>query len=207
MQIQIQEDVMFKIRSALAMLAGIAVAYAQTTQQDHDAHHPDAQAAPAMPSPQASPGTAMGMDKMMGGNMEQMMRTMMGRMMSGEGMSGMEPPMGPHAGMAGLRHIEGQLAFYKAELHITDAQTAQWNAFADAIRAGAKPLATAYAAMMPGEGLPSIPDQLTKRRQLLTAELESLQGIQPVARSLYDVLSPEQKKLADEMMADHLRRM
>ena len=36
---------MFKIRSALAamaLFAGLAVAHAQTTQQDHDAHHPDA---------------------------------------------------------------------------------------------------------------------------------------------------------------------
>ena len=48
--------------------------------------------------------------------------------------------MGPHAGIAGLRHIEGQIAFYKAELHITDAQTAQWNAFADTLRSGAKQL-------------------------------------------------------------------
>jgi hypothetical protein len=201
---------MLKISSALAataLFAGLAVANAQTTQQDHDTHHPDTQAAPATPSLQASPGTAMGTDKMMGDNMEQMMRTMMGRMMSGEGMPGMEPPMGPHNGIAGFQHIEGQIAFYKAELHITDAQTAQWNTFADTLRAGAKQLETAYLAMMLSNGLPSIPDQLAKRRQLLTAELDSLQAIQPVACTLYDALSPEQKKLADEMMADHLRRM
>jgi hypothetical protein len=149
----------------------------------------------------------MSMDKMMDGNMEQMMRTMMGRMMRGEGMVDMAPPMGPHAGIAGLRHIEGQIAFYKAELHITDAQTAQWNAFADALRASAKPLETAYAAMMPGGGLPPVAEQLAKRRQLLAAELDSLQSIEPAARTLYDALSPEQKKLADAMLADHLRRM
>jgi LTXXQ motif family protein len=203
---------MFKIRSALAamaLLAGVAVAHAQTTQQDHEVHHPGGAAAPATPTPPArgSPGMGMGgTDKMMGGDMEQMMRSMMRRMMSGEGMPDMAP-MGPHAGIGGLRHIEGQIAFYKAELHITDAQTAQWNAFADTLRAGAKQLQTAYLAMMPGDALPSVTDQLAKRRQLLTAELDSLQSIEPVARTLYDVLSPEQKKLADEMMADHLRRM
>jgi hypothetical protein len=104
---------------------------------------------------------------------------MMGRMMRGAGMVDMAPPMGPHAGIAGLRHIEGQIAFYKAELHITDAQTAQWNAFADALRASAKPLETAYAAMMPGGGLPPVAEQLAKRRQLLAAELDSLQSIEP----------------------------
>lgn len=200
---------MFKIRSAfaaMALFAGLAAAHAQTTQQDHDAHHPDAPAATATPSPQAPPGMGMSMDKMMGGNMEQMMRAMMRRMMSGEGMPDMAP-MGPHTGIAGLRHIEGQIAFYKAELHITDAQTAQWNAFADTLRSGAKQLQTAYLAMTPGDGLPSVTDQLAKRRQLLTAELDSLQSIEPVARTLYDALSPDQKKDADEMMADHLRRM
>ena len=53
-------------------------------------------------------------------------------------------PMRPRAGMAGLRHIEGQIAFYKAELHVTDAQTTQWNAFADALRSGAKRLQETY---------------------------------------------------------------
>src|SRR5262249_51621489 len=156
--------------------------------QDHDTHHPEAapSAAPAMPGPG-------GMDKMMGGNMEQMMRAMMSRMMSDDGMPmpGMGP-MGPRAGMRGLQHIEGQIAFYKAELYITDAQTTQWNAFADALRADAKRLQVAYAAALPGDGVPVVPDQLAKRRQWLTAQLDSLQAIEPAARALYDMLSPEQ---------------
>jgi hypothetical protein len=45
------------------------------------------------------------------------------------------------------------------------------------------------------------------RTELLTAELDSLQSIEAAARTLYDALSPEQKKLADAMLADHLRRM
>jgi hypothetical protein len=198
---------MMKIRAALAattLLVGLAVANAQTTQQqNHEAHHPPDAAAPAAPMTPGSIG--MGMDKMMG-NMEPMMRAMMRRMMGEDGMPDMIP-MGPHTGAAGLRHIEGQLAFYKAELHINDAQTPQWNAFADTLRASAKQLQTAYVAMAPGDNLPSIPDQLAKRRQLLTAELGSMQSIEPAARALYDVLSPEQKNMADAMMADHLRRM
>jgi hypothetical protein len=131
---------------------------------------------------------------------------MMGRMMRAEEMPDMAPPLGQHRGAAGLRHIEGQIAFYKAELHITDAQTAQWNAFADALRTSVKPLRSAYTAMMRGESTP-IPEQLAARRQLLTVELDSLQSIEPALRSLYDVLSPEQQKLADGMMADHLPGM
>ena len=32
-------------------------------------------------------------------------------------------------------HVDGQLGYIKAELEITEAQTAQWNVFADAFRA------------------------------------------------------------------------
>jgi hypothetical protein len=56
--------------------------------------------------------------------MSMMMPMMMGRMMEGGAM--------PTMGMA--EHVEGRLAFIKAELKITDAQQPQWNAFADAVR-------------------------------------------------------------------------
>lgn len=151
---------------------------------------------------------------MMGGDMERMMPVMMQMMqtcMTGGGMTGIGmPEMGPPMarGTTGLRHVEGQLAFYQAELHITDAQTVQWNAFADAIRTNAKRLQEAYRAIaQPRAGLPSLPDQLARRRQLLTAELDSLQSTEPAGHALYAALSAEQKKAADELMADHLRRM
>ena len=55
---------MFKIRSALAVLAlfaGLAVAHAQTTPQEHEAHHPEA--APSAAAPMTGPsGAGMGMD-------------------------------------------------------------------------------------------------------------------------------------------------
>ncbi len=207
---------MFNVRPALVavtLIASLAVAHAQTAPQNQDAHHPDtvAPASPAVPpsgAPQGPMGmSGMGMDRMMGGNMEQMMR----RMMAMDDMPGMMAGMGPGGRMmAGVQHIEGQIAFYKAELHITDAQLPQWNAFADAMRSSAKRLQDAgkgAMTMMQGSAPPSVPDQLAARRQILSARLDSLQGIEPAMRSLYGVLSAEQKKTADELMADHLRRM
>jgi len=199
----------------MALLTGLPVANAQTTQQDHDGHHPDAKAAaaPATPAPAAPQAASPGTGGMMGGDMGKMMRMMHGGMMGtgmgAAGMPDMGPPMGmgPRGGMAALRHIEGQIAFYKAELRITDAQTAPWNAFADTLRAGAKRLQEAYTGAMQGNAPPSVADQLARRRQVLSAELETLQSIEPAARALYGVLSAEQKQLADELMADHLRRM
>jgi LTXXQ motif family protein len=44
------------------------------------------------------------------------------------------------SGMMGMmgEHVEGRIAFLRAELKITDAQVPQWNTFADALRANAK---------------------------------------------------------------------
>jgi hypothetical protein len=60
------------------------------------------------------------------------MMGMMRMIMDQDGMGGM-PMM---AAMAG--HVEGRLAFLKAELKITEAQLPLWNAVADAIHANAK---------------------------------------------------------------------
>jgi len=73
--------------------------------------------------------------------MPMMMQMMQGRMM-GAGMPDMGLPMA--RGAMALQHIEGQVAFYKAELRIMDAQAAQWVAFADTLRANAKRLQDAY---------------------------------------------------------------
>lgn len=59
--------------------------------------------------------------------------------------------------MHGAQHIEGQLAFLKAELKITDAQAPQWDAYAAARRANAKRMTELMDSMMQdgmmGQGL------------------------------------------------------
>ena len=63
----------------------------------------------------------------------------MGRMMRGGQMM---------PGMMQSDHIEGRIAYMKAELAITDAQLPQWNAFADVMRANAKGMRDGMAKMM-----------------------------------------------------------
>src|SRR5690242_7810319 len=122
---------------------GIGSAWAQS-DQDHAAHHPDA--AQIQTAPPSAPGmsTQQGgaTPGMMGGNMPQMMRMMHERMV--------EQQMGGQMDMVRLDHIEGRIAFLKAELGITDAQQPQWNAFADAMRAQASKLRTMHEQMMQG---------------------------------------------------------
>ena len=47
-------------------------------------------------------------------------------------------------------HVEGRIAFLKAELNITEAQMTQWDAFADAIRSNATRMSGMPAIMMQG---------------------------------------------------------
>jgi hypothetical protein len=201
--------------AALAFTAMTGMAQAQTAN-DHDAHHPpttpaEAQAPGASPpsgGPMQQPGgAAPGAPAMMGGDMGRMMQGDMGQMMQR-----MHAMMAQGAGpmmraMQSLRHMEGQIAFYRAELKITEAQLPQWDAFADALRSGAQRMQAAIMQAMQSNGPVPAPDQLERRIAIVSAQLETLRAMQAAGRPLYAVLSDEQRKIADELMAEHMRRM
>lgn len=141
-----------------------------------------------------APGTQQGgMPGMMGD---------MGRMMDM-----MHRQMATQHAMRAFERIEGQLAFYRAELRITDAQQAQWNAFADAVRTTAGTLKQAVTKAMQESGPVQAPEQIERRIALATAHLEAMRSVQAAARPLYAALSDEQKRTADTLMAEHLRGM
>ncbi len=202
-----------------ALAVGIAVASAQPVQTQ-DPHHPGTDGAgstqtkpvaspslqqPAARSPMqpgAMPMQPGGQAMMMGGDMAQMM-TMM-QMMRASGMM----PMG--MGLRGgdpFRHIEGQIAYYKAELKITEAQEPQWNAFADALHTSAGQLRQAMMKAREAQGTVTAPEQMERRIALLTALRDTMQAMLVAAKPLYATLSDEQKKVADELMAEHMMTM
>jgi hypothetical protein len=124
--------------------------------------------------------------------------------------------MGEAAAMT--EHVEGRLAFLKAELKITDAQLPRWNTFAQAVRDNAKAMAgTMRAGMMQESGMmrggrmmqggmmgttqsASLPERLAQREKMVTAHLEALRRLKAAVDPLYDALSTEQKKTADQLM-------
>jgi hypothetical protein len=183
--------------AAFALTVAVAaggVSWAQSPE-DHAAHHPAQETAPAgMPMSGQGGGMPM-MSGMMGGDMQQMMRMMQ---MMRERMARME--MGGPMGTMGYEHVEGRIAFLKAELAVTEAQQPQWNAFADALRAQARTMQAAHGEMMQGGMQGTWPDRLAREEKALSAHLDSLKAIEAPARALYAVLSPEQQKKADELM-------
>jgi hypothetical protein len=198
---------------AFTVAALTVPAWAQTPA-DHDAHHPAESAAPAPapvnPSPPASQpdmtapqGGAANMP-MMGvmNDMKNMMSSM--SMMNTMGMMG--PGMG---GMMTIDHVEGQIAFLRTELKITDVQASAWNTFADALRANAKKLGEVRASMMPKSGdvqqQPStLADRLDLQEQWLFARLEGARTIKAAFTKLSETLSDDQKKTADELLGPHM---
>jgi hypothetical protein len=191
--------------SAVAFAAVLVLltpaAFAQTASDDnHGAHHPAATSQPP-DSPKSSemPKGMMGQD---GGGM----MGMMGR----GGMMGMCHPA--LMGMMGIGdHVEGRIAFLKAELKITDAQMSAWNAFADVLRAKGQRMAEMRNSIMQGgmmgqggAGI-SAEDLLDRMERMMTTALDAVKATKTALTPLYAVLTDEQKKTADGLLiAGHM---
>ena len=112
-------------------------------------------------------------------------------------------------GMAAIDRIEGRIAFLRAELKITEAQAGAWNVLADTLRANARKLAALRAAMTSRsrdaqQKTPTMSDRLDQQEQWLLARLEGTRAMKSAFTALNEVLSDEQKKTADDLLAPHM---
>lgn len=134
-----------------------------------------------------------------------------GMMGSGGAMSMMGGPdrmgMMGMMGMMGIaQHVEGRIAFLKAELKISEAQTPQWNTFAEALRSNATRMSGMPAITMHGGGMGqdgasmSAPDRLDHMEKMMSAMLETVKATKAAFAPLYAVLTDEQKKSADQLI-------
>jgi hypothetical protein len=193
-----------------ALVAMTSAAWAQAVDQDHEAHHPEGQdtsAPQAAPVPaQTQPGSMVGMGAMM---------PMMGRQDGRPGMMGgmaqMPMMMGQQQGPGGMglpyEHVEGRIAFLRAELGITDAQAPQWDAFAEALRANARALRRAHEAMGKGSVPSSLPERLSAQQEMVAMRLDVLRTLEAAAGPLYAAMTEEQRKLADRLLAGPMGMM
>jgi len=99
-----------------------------------------------------------------------------------------------------LDRIEGRLAFLKQELKITEAQVAAWDGFADALRAvttnHAERMKTLFAER---EASKTLPERIEGQEVFLAMRLEGLKLVRIQLKTLYGVLSDQQKTEADDM--------
>jgi len=108
----------------------------------------------------------------------------------------------PHRHFDPARHVEGRIAYLKAELKITPAQEAQFNQLADAMRTNAKERAATFDQLRQNRDKARNAVERLETRERLTRmraeqEARSLTALKP----LYDSLTPVQKQIADDMTA------
>ena len=118
-----------------------------------------------------------------------------------------QPHGGQHAARLPSERAEARLAYLKTALKITDAQQPQWNAFADTLRKQARAAderMQARRAQM-AEGRKGTPPTAIERMEFaqtrLAASSTRLSETLAAAKPLYAALSPEQQKIADELLA------
>ena len=102
------------------------------------------------------------------------------------------------------RHIEGRIAYLKAELKITPAQEADFNKLAQAMRDNAKERAATFEKSRADRDKPrSAVESLEARARFGQLRMQQTERLLAAFRPLYASLSPDQKKAADEMLGGH----
>lgn len=170
-----------------AMLAASSQGYAQTQP---DPHHPEQGAGTTEEAPKTQDQQGMSMPTMM--NMMSGMMKMMG---------------GGQMGMGGAEHVEGRIAFLRAELQITEAQAKAWDAFAGVLRDNAKRMKEANMPMMGDAAKPQFMTQLDSQERMLAAKLEEVRATKVAYAALQELLSEQQRKMVDELLQTHMGLM
>jgi hypothetical protein len=131
----------------------------------------------------------------------------------GAGRAGMGPGMmgqGPGAGRGGhgmwsnpAAMVEGHLAALKVELKITADQDKAWQAFTGKARQQAETMnarRTQLQSQASNANL-SAPDRLAQRTEFMKQGLANMESMTAAVKDLYGALTPEQKTIADQLLA------
>jgi hypothetical protein len=113
-------------------------------------------------------------------------------------MMGSGPMMGLMMGTGPM--MEGRLAYLKAELGITDAQTSAWDDYVAAVKARHSGMQDMHAGMIKAMHSGNAVDRLDAHVKAMESMVESLKALKPPTVALYAVLSDDQKKKADQLL-------
>lgn len=135
--------------------------------------------------------------------MDDMMRMM--RMMHGQMDPSSKAGMAPNAEVTAsgpadvTERLEGRIAFLKAELQITDKQSADWNLLADALRSSRQHLLDARKLLVVDDKI-SGSVRIEHYERHLAERLEAIKAARTAFNRLYGNLSDDQKKTADAIL-------
>lgn len=179
-----------------ALRVAIILALALPTAALAQTAHQHTEAAPPVAASQATPPGMMQMPP----GMMQVMRKMHGGALPRMAMMG-GSLMAPGGA---IQHVEGHIAFLKAELKITEAQQKAWDHFAEALRTNAKELRGASGPMRGGmmggaKNAKPLAARLEQQEQTLNLHLGAVKRSRAALEELNAVLSDEQKRQLGEL--------
>jgi hypothetical protein len=103
--------------------------------------------------------------------------------------------------------MEARLAYLRTALKITDAQQAQWDTFANVLRKHARDMdqrfeqRRAEGAQRRDARTVTAIERLERAQQRTAQRAERMNEVIAAAKPLYNAFSPEQKQIADGMLA------
>ena len=109
--------------------------------------------------------------------------------------AGMMPMM---RGMMAADHVEGRIAYQKAELAITDARLTQWNRVAVVLRLNAKAVQDGMATMARSDMPTTAPTQSDMMVMLMSQRLDGTKKLGVANNALDAFLMPDQWKTAND---------
>lgn len=137
---------------------------------------------------------------------------------AGGGMGGMNHggASGGMGGMGGMmqhmlcgftEHLDGRLAYLKAELKLTDSQTGAWNNFADAWRDLAQKANAKCAAMddRMDHSKPQVLHKLEMMESHMATHLDIVRAQKTAIEALFNALSDDQRKIAGEALSSVMK--
>ena len=97
-------------------------------------------------------------------------------------------------------YSDGRIAFLKAELAITDAQKAVWDAYAAAVTQNLQEMQATRATMMKAMEAKSPVERLDSHLAAMEGGVAALTRVKPGLAALYSSLNDDQKKKADDLL-------
>lgn len=99
------------------------------------------------------------------------------------------------------QHLDGRIAFLRAELKITEAQAPLFDAYAQVLRDAAEGMQAMHDRMWSRDPPEAMPERLQVHIDAMTQRLEALQKLKAALVPLYDALSGDQKDTADSLLS------
>ncbi len=110
--------------------------------------------------------------------------------------NGMGPGHGPMAGMDPSVRVESRLSDLKTQLKITATQEAAWQAYAGQAKQQAAGMQALRAQM--NQGTATAPERMAQRTAAMQQRSSAMAAIDGAFNTLYAILTPEQKSIADQ---------